>query len=195
MRYGIALPITGVDGDVRKLVEVACLAEEAGWDGVFLEDYIIYYGERRVPVFDPWVTLAAMAMRTKRIRLGITVTPLARRRPWKVARESVTLDHLSKGRLILGVGLGDSHDRSFANFGEEIDARRRVRMLDQALEVIAGLWSGRKFRYQGAHYQVKEATFLASTAAATARSHLGGRRLAQEDRGRARGPLGRRLLL
>lgn len=140
--------------------EFACLAEEARWDGVFLEDYILYYSERPVPVFDPWVTLAAIAMRTKRIRLGITVTPLARRRPWKVARESVTLDHLSKGRLILEVGLGDSHDRSFAGFGEETDAKRRVRMLDEALDVIAGLWSGRKFSYQGEHYQVKEATFL-----------------------------------
>ncbi len=160
MRYGINLPITGVKGDVHEVVELACLAEDAGWDAVFLEDYILYFGNPRVPVFDPWVTLAAIAVRTKRIRLATTVTPLPRRRPWKVARESVTLDHLSNGRLILGVGLGDSRDHSFTDLGEETDAKRRVEMLDEALDVIAGLWSGRKFSYQGKHYQVKEATFL-----------------------------------
>ena len=160
MRYGMCLPITGVDSDVHKTIEFALLAENAGWDAVFFEDYIVYFGDAAAPVFDPWVMLAAIAVRTVRIRFGITVTPLARRRPWKVARESVTLDHLSKGRLILGVGLGDSDDHSFANFGEETDAKRRVGMLDEALDVIAGLWSGRPFSYAGEHYRVKETTFL-----------------------------------
>jgi alkanesulfonate monooxygenase SsuD/methylene tetrahydromethanopterin reductase-like flavin-dependent oxidoreductase (luciferase family) len=104
-------------------------------------------------------------MRTNRIRLGTSVTPLARRRPWKVARETVTLDHLSSGRVVLGVGLGDTgesvgSDISFTHFGELMDARRRARMLDEALDVIVGLWSGEPFSYAGQHYQVKEVTFL-----------------------------------
>jgi alkanesulfonate monooxygenase SsuD/methylene tetrahydromethanopterin reductase-like flavin-dependent oxidoreductase (luciferase family) len=101
-----------------------------------------------------------MALSTKRIRLGTTVTPLSRRRPWKLARETVTLDHLSNGRLILGVGVGDVTDRGFAQVGEVTNTRQRAQMLDEALEVLVGLWSGEPFRYQGTFYQVQEVTFL-----------------------------------
>jgi alkanesulfonate monooxygenase SsuD/methylene tetrahydromethanopterin reductase-like flavin-dependent oxidoreductase (luciferase family) len=76
------------------------VAEDAGWDGVLLEDYIVYQSRQDVPAFDPWIALAAMALRTTRLRLGTMVTPVARRRPWKLAREAVTLDHLSGGRVI-----------------------------------------------------------------------------------------------
>ncbi len=165
MRYGLALPNGGAWGDAWTLAELAHLAEESGWDGVFLEDYIIWQNRQDVPTYDPWVTLAAMAMRTKRIRLGTTVTPLARRRPWKVARETVTLDHLSNGRIILGVGLGDTGesvgtDASFTHFGEVTEAKQRAQMLDEALDVIVGLWSGEPFSYEGQHYRVKEVTLL-----------------------------------
>lgn len=106
-----------------------------------------------------------MAMRTKHIRLGTNVTPLVRRRPWQVARETVTLDHLSSGRIILGIGLGDTGesvglDISFTHFGEVMDVRRRGQMLDEALDVIVGLWSGEPFSYDGQYYRVKEVTFL-----------------------------------
>src|SRR5437868_11645196 len=176
MRYAINLPITGVDGDVNRLVEFAQLAEQAGWDGIFLEDYIVYYGEEPeitdrwesvgvgatgvTPVFDPWIVMAAIAAHTRRIRLGTMVTPLARRRPWKVARETVTLDYLSNGRLILGVGVGDSADRSFRRFGEEPDPKNRSKKLDEALDVIAGLWTGNKFTYTGEYFRVDGVTFL-----------------------------------
>jgi alkanesulfonate monooxygenase SsuD/methylene tetrahydromethanopterin reductase-like flavin-dependent oxidoreductase (luciferase family) len=136
------------------------MAEEAGWDGVFLEDYIVFQGKNGTPTYDPWIALAAMAMRTEQIKVGIKVTALARRRPWKLARETVTLDHLSKGRLILGVGLGVGKDLDIAAFGEVRDDRKRARMLDEALEVLTGFWSGRPFRYEGEHYQVSEVTFL-----------------------------------
>src|SRR5262245_15977197 len=108
MRYALTLPNGGPWGDPRTLAELAHLAEVSGWDGVFLEDYLVWQSQQNVPTFDPWITLAVMAMQTKRIRLGTSVTPLARRRPWKVAREAATLDHLSSGRFILGVGLGDT---------------------------------------------------------------------------------------
>jgi alkanesulfonate monooxygenase SsuD/methylene tetrahydromethanopterin reductase-like flavin-dependent oxidoreductase (luciferase family) len=135
--------------DARTLAELAHAAEEAGWDGVFLEDYILYQGVSSTPTFDPWVALAAMALRTNRILLGTDVTPLPRRRPWKLARETVTLDHLSNGRLVLGVGLGDSPETSFTHFGEVTDTRQRARMLDEALDVLVGLWSGEPFQYHG----------------------------------------------
>ncbi len=160
MRYGLALPNGGVWAEAGALVELAQLAEEPGWDGVFLEDYIVWQGHQDVPTHDPWLLLAAMAMATERVRLGIEVTPLSRRRPWKVAREAVTLDHLSGGRLILGVGIGDTGDPGFTHVGEVTDAKARGAMLDVALDVLAGLWCGEPFSYDGAHYRVQEVTFL-----------------------------------
>lgn len=165
MQYALSLPNGGNWSDPRTLAELAQLAEEAGWDGVFLEDYIVWQSQQNVPTYDPWISLAAMAMLTKRVRLGTNVTPLARRRPWKVAREAVTLDHLSNGRFILGVGLGDTgesveSDISFTNFGEVIDTKQRAQRLDEALDVIVGLWSGEPFHYDGKYFQVKEVKFL-----------------------------------
>ncbi|MGH2536301.1 MAG: LLM class flavin-dependent oxidoreductase [Candidatus Promineifilaceae bacterium] len=165
MRYGLTLPNGGEWGDAASLAELAELAEAAGWDGVFLEDYIVWQNQQETPTYDPWLALAAMAMRTSRVRLGTSVTPLTRRRPWKVARETVTLDHLSNGRVILGVGLGDTGesagtDASFNAFGEERDARVRARMLDEALDVLVGLWSGEPFSYAGRHHQVQAVKLL-----------------------------------
>ena len=100
MQYALYLPIGGACSDPRLLAEFAALAEASGWDGVFLEDYIVYQGKPAMPTCDPWIALAAMALNTRHIRLGTAITPLARRRPWKVARETVTLDRLSNGRLI-----------------------------------------------------------------------------------------------
>ena len=160
MKYGLTLPITGVDGDIHRLVEYAQLAEGVGWDGVFLEDYIVYHAGTEYPVYDPWVALAGIAMRTERVYLGTTVTPLPRRRPWKIARECVTLDHLSRGRFILGIGLGDGHDKSFVHFGEIIDLKQRVEMVDESLDILEGLWSGQPFSYSGKHYHVDEVMFL-----------------------------------
>ena len=95
--YGLALPNGGVDP--QTMAEFAAVAEASGWDGVFVEDYI-WQGDQNMPTFDPWVLLAAMAMRTKRISLSTQITPLARRRPWKAACEAMILDHLSNGRVM-----------------------------------------------------------------------------------------------
>ena len=161
MKYGLNLPNGGVCGDARTLAEFAHLAEESGWDGVFLEDYIVWQGHQDVPTCDPWIALAAMALSTSHIRLGTSVTPLTRRRPWKVAREAATLDHLSNGRIILGAGLGDtSVDISFTHFGEVTDIKQRATMLDEALDILLGLWSGEPFHYEGKFYHIKELTLL-----------------------------------
>jgi alkanesulfonate monooxygenase SsuD/methylene tetrahydromethanopterin reductase-like flavin-dependent oxidoreductase (luciferase family) len=130
MRYELGIPTTCPHGDFRALVELAVLAEEAGWDALFLEDYITHWRATDAPTCDPWVLLSAIAQRTTHVLLGISVTPLSRRRPWKVAREAVTLDHLSNGRLVLGVGLGDAREPGFTQVGEVMDPRQRASMLD-----------------------------------------------------------------
>ncbi len=163
MQYGITLLNTGTGSDPHVLTELAQEAEETGWDGVFLWDCI--YVEKTLgpsgrEACDPWIALAAIAVRTKRIRLGPMVTPLSRRRPWKVARETVTLDHLSGGRLILAVGLGFLDDGGYAKVGEELGSKVRAQMLDEALAILDGLWSGQPFSFQGDHYHVEEMTFL-----------------------------------
>lgn len=165
MQYGLSLPNGGSWGDARTLAGLSQLAEDSGWDGIFLEDYIVWQSDQSVPTYDPWVALAAMAMQTTHIRLGTQVTALARRRPWKLARETVTIDHLSNGRLILGIGLGDTGesvlpDVSFTHFNEMRNAKERSHMLDEALDILAGLWKGEPFHYDGQYYQVKEVTFL-----------------------------------
>jgi alkanesulfonate monooxygenase SsuD/methylene tetrahydromethanopterin reductase-like flavin-dependent oxidoreductase (luciferase family) len=164
VRYGLALPDGGECGDPTFLAELAQRAEDAGWDGVFLEDYILWQGRRDFPTCDVWVALGAIAASTEKVRLGTAVTPLARRRPWKVAREAAAVDQLSGGRMILGVGLGDIgdailQDSSFSAFGEVADGRRRGEMLDEALDIIAGLWTAEPFSYAGRHFTIDEVTF------------------------------------
>jgi alkanesulfonate monooxygenase SsuD/methylene tetrahydromethanopterin reductase-like flavin-dependent oxidoreductase (luciferase family) len=116
MRYGFIIP----RGDLETIVELAVEAEAAGWDGVFYWDGI--YIEGAGPMYDPWVALAAVAMRTRRVRIGAILTPPARRRPWKLARETATLDHLSHGRLVLPVGMGALED---GGFGQDARAAPR----------------------------------------------------------------------
>ena len=157
MHYGISVPIFGPYGDVHVLAALARDTEESGWDGFFVWDHITT--PSAIPVIDPWIALAVIAATTERIRIGTCVTPLPRRRPWKVARETVTLDHLSHGRLIFGVGLG-FFPQEFEQFGEPADLKLRAAMLDEGLEVLTGLWRGEPFSYSGKHYQIKEALFL-----------------------------------
>jgi alkanesulfonate monooxygenase SsuD/methylene tetrahydromethanopterin reductase-like flavin-dependent oxidoreductase (luciferase family) len=160
VKYCVNLPIGGQAAHPRTLASLAAAAEEAGWDAVFVEDYIVYQNRQDLPAYDPWVALAAMAAATSRIRLGTMVTPLARRRPWKLARETVTLDHLSGGRVTLCVGVGDPDDFTFAAFGEETDVRVRAGIVDEALEVLTGMWTGQPFTYDGRHFRVSQVTCL-----------------------------------
>jgi alkanesulfonate monooxygenase SsuD/methylene tetrahydromethanopterin reductase-like flavin-dependent oxidoreductase (luciferase family) len=157
MRYGILLPPFGPCADLTTLIALAADAEEAGWDGFFLWDDVTT-GDP-IPVADPWIALAAIAVRTRTLRLGALVTPLARRRPWKVARETITLDHLSGGRLIVGVGLGSGR-AEFDDLGEEPDPKVRAAMLDEGLDILSGLWSGEPFQHEGTQYHIRQAQFL-----------------------------------
>ena len=127
--------------DPRYLAELAVRAEARGWDGFFVWDHVDY----RDPVsaiLDPWVVMAAVATVTERILIGPMITPPARRRIHKLARETVTLDHLSGGRLIFGAGLGSDNSKEFTRFGEEADAKARAALLDEGLDQLARYWAG-----------------------------------------------------
>ncbi len=163
MQFAIDLPPFGPFSDPRRVAELAQEAEEAGWNGFFLWDHINYKFNGSldpVEIADPWIHLAAIAVHTKHIRLGPMVTPLPRRRPWKVARETVTLDHLSGGRLVLGIGLGSDYDGEYHDFGETTDARVHGEMLDESLAVLMRLWSGDEVSFEGKHYQLSRVQFL-----------------------------------
>src|SRR3954447_26559286 len=119
MRFAINTPNFDIFADPRVLANLAREAEAAGWDGFFIWDHI--GADWPPPIGDPWIQLAAMASATTRIKLGPLVTPIPRRRPWKLSREAVSLDQLSNGRLILGVGIGSDSGREYSAYGESPD--------------------------------------------------------------------------
>lgn len=160
MKFGLYLPNFGAFGNARVMADLAGDAEQAGWDGFFIWDHI--NRTVQVPVVDPWVALSAVAMATHTIRIGALITPIPRRRPWKLARETVSLDWLSEGRLIVGAGIGGGSGAviEWANFGEQTDLHTRGEMLDESLAILTGLWSGEPFSFDGRHYHVDESLFL-----------------------------------
>lgn len=160
MRHGLYLPPMGDLAEPRRVVDLAVAAEAAGWDGFFLWDHIWRPAGKPPEVGDAWVTLSAVATSTTRLHLGPMVTPLARRRPQKVAREAVALDRLSRGRLILGVGLGVNTGGELERFGEAVDDVRRGDILDEALELVMQLWSGDEVDHRGHYFRAQQVRFL-----------------------------------
>lgn len=163
MHFAIDLPPSGPFSNPRLVAELAHEAEDTGWDGFFLWDHVNFKHDEApepIAIADPWILLTAIALRTRYIKIGPMVTPLPRRRPWKLARETVTLDHLSCGRLILGVGLGANFYGEYRDFGEDTDVRVHGEMLDEGLEVLMRLWRGEEFSYQGQYYQLSQVRFL-----------------------------------
>jgi alkanesulfonate monooxygenase SsuD/methylene tetrahydromethanopterin reductase-like flavin-dependent oxidoreductase (luciferase family) len=157
MRHALSMPNFGPFQQVRLVAEIARDAEEAGWDGVFVWDHVLGWNGNEVA--DPWTVLTAVALATQRVRLGPMVTPLPRRRPWQVVRQVVTLDHLSGGRAVLGVGLGFPPHEEFGVFGEPEDAATRAAILDEGLDVVTGLQTGEAFTHDGAHFQLQDVLF------------------------------------
>ena len=155
MRYGICLANMGTYADARVAVDVARAAEERGWDGLFVWDHLAFVWDG--PAADPWVTLAAIAATTSRIRLGTAVTPVARRRPHVLAHQVATLDVLSDGRVIFAAGLGGVASE-FTKFGESADPHERAALLDEGLDVLRALWSGDEVNHRGPHYTVDGVT-------------------------------------
>jgi alkanesulfonate monooxygenase SsuD/methylene tetrahydromethanopterin reductase-like flavin-dependent oxidoreductase (luciferase family) len=152
MLHALCLPPFGALADPTRLVAHAVAAEVAGWDAVFLWDHVLRRPDEPADIADPWVAMAAIASATSRIRIGPMVTPITRRRPIKLAREATTLDHLSHGRLTLGLGLGVDTSRELSAFGEITDARLRGERLDEGAELLCALWKGEEVNYHGQHF-------------------------------------------
>lgn len=157
MRYGLDISPAGPWGEPGQLAELAALAERSGWDGVFCEDYLAFRDGLRA--YDPWITLGLIAGATTRITLGTMVTPLPWRQPSSVAAQAMTIDQLSGGRFVLGVGSGDTGGPD-ARFVESMSLKDRVERLDEALDVIAGLWTGEPVTHHGRHFHLDQAVLL-----------------------------------
>ena len=155
-----AIAVPNFGEEPAGLIELGVAAEEAGFDGFFLWDHIVFSNrDDGPPIIDPWLVLAVVAARTSRIRLGTMITPVPRRRPWQLARQTASLDRLSGGRLILGVGIGSPAYGDFGIFHEPSGDRARADMLDEGLAVLDGLWSGERFSYAGQHFTVDPVRF------------------------------------
>ena len=150
VKYGFYTPNFGYCGDPKNLLELAVECEGAGWDGFFVWDHLQWPDME--PAADPWVALSAIASHTSTISLGPMITPLPRREIVKLAREALTLDHLSDGRLILGIGLGYQALPEWSAFGHEQDARVRGEMADEGLDLLNAFWSGNPIDHNGVHY-------------------------------------------
>lgn len=147
MKFGLDVPTTDAYADVRAQAALAAEAEAAGWDGFFVWD---------VPAgIDPWLALTAIALQTTHIKIGLLALPLARYRPWLVAKRLADLDQLSGGRVICTVGLGHL-DSAFSSYGEESDQLIRAQKLDEGLAILTGLWTTDPFSFKGEHYQLHQ---------------------------------------
>jgi alkanesulfonate monooxygenase SsuD/methylene tetrahydromethanopterin reductase-like flavin-dependent oxidoreductase (luciferase family) len=160
VQTGLFLPIFGELADPRVTARLAAEAEAAGFDGIFVWDHV-QYRPVDLPVADPWVTLAAVAGATERVRIGPMVTPLPRRRTHVVARQAVSVDLLAGGRLSFGVGIGADTAGELSAFGEPLatDDRARGDALDEALEVLVELWRGEPVMHKGPHVTAEGVTF------------------------------------
>jgi alkanesulfonate monooxygenase SsuD/methylene tetrahydromethanopterin reductase-like flavin-dependent oxidoreductase (luciferase family) len=142
MRYGAVIPWASE----REFADLAAVAEQAGWDMVLSWE--------AVWAQDAWVTLAAAAMTTERIRLGTLLTPASRYRPWDLASRVGSVDRLSGGRVTVGVGLGALHGNWLAFEPDEGRAARAAK-LDEGLAVYAGLMGGQPFEFTGEHWSAR----------------------------------------
>ena len=158
MRKGLVVPYA----DSRDFAELAALAEEHGWDGIFTWEAL--FG------VDAWVSLAAAALRTERIRLGTLLTPAARFKPWDLASRVGTVDRLSGGRVTLSVGLGALHEGWLA-FEADEGRRTRAEKVDETLAIYAGLMQGQPFAYGGKHSGASPPSSSSPTRRCNGRSH------------------------
>jgi hypothetical protein len=157
LKYGLDVSITGAYAQADTLADLAALAEASGWDGFFVQDGLLPAPSEAM--VDPWLALCAIALSTQRLRIGALMTPMAAYLPWQLARQTVSLDHLSGGRLICGAGLG-FQEGGFLTVGEDATARVRAEKLDEGLALLRLFWKGEPFSFVGKHYQMRQAQLL-----------------------------------
>jgi alkanesulfonate monooxygenase SsuD/methylene tetrahydromethanopterin reductase-like flavin-dependent oxidoreductase (luciferase family) len=160
LRHALYLPPFEELADPHVMVDLAVAAEGAGFDGLFLWDHVLRPPDEATRIADVWVQLAAVAAATTTLRIGPMVTPVVRRRPAVLARQAVTLDHLSRGRLTVGLGLGVDHSGELSRFGEVVDARERGDILDEGADLLVRLWSGDEVVHRGPAFTADGVTFL-----------------------------------
>lgn len=160
MHHGIFVAPFADLAEPNALLEVAQAAEEYGWDGIFLWDHVLRDPEETELVGSATVSMAAIAAMTNRIRFGALVTPITRRRPQVFARETIALDRLSNGRLIVGLGLGVDRGGELSRFGEVLDPVLRGQRLDEGAEILLALWSGKTVDITGEHFSAEGVRFL-----------------------------------
>ena len=159
IKYGISLIQFNEFSDPNLVVEFAVEAEKAGWDGIFLCDHLFYSREPVNSISETWVLLSAIAAKTQNIKIGTYVSPLPRYHPWQFAKITATLDVLSNGRLILGLGIGGP-DVEYEAFGEKYDTKILAEKLEESLDILQGLWSGQPYSYSGKHYSLENVCLL-----------------------------------
>jgi alkanesulfonate monooxygenase SsuD/methylene tetrahydromethanopterin reductase-like flavin-dependent oxidoreductase (luciferase family) len=155
LRFGLNIATLGEFGHPRLVMRFAELAEAAGWEALFVWDHLAYV--TGIPAGDSWVILSGVAATTRRLLLGPAVTPLPRRRLQTLAQTIVTLDQLSEGRFVLGVGLGGVA-AEYEAFGEPGDAQVHGTMMDEGLPLLDHLLRGEMVEHAGEHYTVKGVT-------------------------------------
>src|SRR5690554_3806283 len=164
MRFGFV----GSYGRAEQILEIASATEEHGWDGFFTWDGISLTAQgwsegtlAALEVWDPFALLAAVAAQTSRVRLGAIVFAVPRRQPWKLAREALTVEHLSQGRLVLPVGIGVPEDAAVSGARDSLTTvRDRARAMDESLEFLAKAWTGELFSHDGEYYGITDVQFL-----------------------------------
>lgn len=161
VKFGIYVPNYGnTFGNAVNLANLAKLAESHNWDGFFIWDHILVEPKQGPKICNPWIALGLMGYVTEKIIIGSTVTPLPRRKPWELAREVSTVDQISNGRVILGVGLGHPPEVEYKSFGEDTNVKIRREKLDESLAILQGLWKDEVFSFKGKHYNLEEMTFV-----------------------------------
>jgi alkanesulfonate monooxygenase SsuD/methylene tetrahydromethanopterin reductase-like flavin-dependent oxidoreductase (luciferase family) len=155
LRFGLSLMNFDDFAEARRVADLARVAEDAGWDALLVWDHLGFVWG--TPSGDPWTLVTAAALATDRLLVGTDVSVIARERPMPFARQLTTIDRLSRGRLVLGVGIGGAPDE-YRKAGEPVDPRERAALTDEMLDVVRALLAGETVTHPGPALVVDDVT-------------------------------------
>lgn len=184
LRFGLSLANFGDFADARRVADLARLAEDSGWEALLVWDHLAFtWGP---PSGDPWTLATAAALATDRLLVGTDVAVIARERPLPFANRIATIDRLSGGRVVLGVGIGGAADE-YRKAGEPVELRQRAALTDEMLSVVRPLLAGETVTHQGPGTIVDDVTLAPLPVGAPVPVWIGGesrgarRRAARHD--------------